>query len=98
MSGLVVNITVPLSQDYCPSEVIPLSIGGTFFVPEMLPEATENFFKKMKAIGQHGIQRANPQQTLIDQWYVSLRFAIACKINNKIMSFIIQLRYIWHPS
>ena len=56
MSGLVVNITVPWSQYYCPSEVILLSIGGTFFVPEMLPEATENFFKKMKVIGQHGIQ------------------------------------------
>ena len=56
MSGLVVNITVPWSQYYCPSEVILLSIGGTFFVPEMLPEATENFFKKMKVIGQHVIQ------------------------------------------
>ena len=44
--------------DNCPLESILLSLGGTFFVPDMLPEATENFFKekKMKVISQHDIQ------------------------------------------
>ena len=50
LSGLVVDITILWRYYYCPLEAILLSIGGTFFVPEMLPEATENFFKKMKVI------------------------------------------------
>ena len=56
MSGLVVNIAVPWSQHYCPLEFILLSIGGTLFVPETLPEAIDNFFKKIKVIGQNVVQ------------------------------------------
>ena len=56
MSGLLFNITVPWIQYYCPSEVILLSIGGNIFVPKILPEAKENFFQKIKVIGQYGIQ------------------------------------------
>ena len=70
------NIIVILRWYYCPSEVILLSIGGTFFVPEMLLEATKNFFKKMKVIGQYGIQWAIFQQILVDQGYVSLKVEI----------------------
>ena len=45
------HITVLWRSYYCPLEVILLSFGGhitvhrrPFFGPEMLPEATENFF------------------------------------------------------
>jgi len=68
LSCLVVDITFPWIQYYCPLEAILLSIGGTFFVPE----ATVNFSKEMKVIGQYGIQWAIFQQILIDQWHVSL--------------------------
>ena len=43
----------------------------------MLPEAIEKFSKKIKVIGQYGVQQAIFQQLLVNQWYVPLRSAAA---------------------